>query len=545
MLSKPQFELAMALLNGASRAGGVDEYLKGCVEAILKEASPLSAAAYISIESEEKLILVAEAGGGFDGYIGAFPNFSLMVRRAIKKKNVIYLPASEAETCDGLEVMAVLVPLIGGDRTMGMIGMVFDIGELLRQKQNVNFYQLSGRIIGSSAFFRERIAELEGMEKLGPEEMHSEKISSLGVLASSLAHEFNNIFAVIQGYTELINMQSPESKSIQSALSVIDSQTDRGARLIESLNVFVKGRDAKFQYQPLGEIVSDVVSMQKSVIEREGIDLVLKNGRIPRVLADREQIKEAILNVLQNSIHSIDRETDGRIEISTEYVDEKVVLTVRDNGCGMTRDQVDMAIHPSMSGARPADGSGGGGATGLWLAVAYGIMKSHGGLLTITSEEDCGKEIGLVFSRTELGEDKGARYEQSGIVFFGNTRILIVDDEEPIREFLSRAFDAAGYQVIAVSSGEEAVEMCGFEDIDIVFLDYLMPGIKGDRVFEMIKKESPATDIVFITGVDEIPGLNRLLDQGLAYILKKPFKIDKILKVTNDLIYKRINQGRG
>ncbi len=545
MLSKPQFELAMALLNGASRAGGVDEYLKGCVEAILKEASPLSAAAYISIESEEKLILVAEAGGGFDGYIGAFPNFSLMVRRAIKKKNVIYLPASEAETRDGLEVMAVLVPLIGGDRTMGMIGMVFDIGELLRQKQNVNFYQLSGRIIGSSAFFRERIAELEGMEKLGPEEMHSEKISSLGVLASSLAHEFNNIFAVIQGYTELINMQSPESKSIQSALSVIDSQTDRGARLIESLNVFVKGRDAKFQYQPLGEIVSDVVSMQKSVIEREGIDLVLKNGQIPRVLADREQIKEAILNVLQNSIHSIDRETDGRIEISTEYVDEKVVLTVRDNGCGMTRDQVDMAIHPSMSGARPADGSGGGGATGLWLAVAYGIMKSHGGLLTITSEEDCGKEIGLVFSRTELGEDKGARYEQSGIVFFGNTRILIVDDEEPIREFLSRAFDAAGYQVIAVSSGEEAVEMCGFEDIDIVFLDYLMPGIKGDRVFEMIKKESPATDIVFITGVDEIPGLNRLLDQGLAYILKKPFKIDKILKVTNDLIYKRINQGRG
>ncbi|MDI9425748.1 MAG: response regulator [Spirochaetota bacterium] len=545
MLSKPQFELAMALLNGASRAGGVDEYLKGCVEAILKEASPLSAAAYISIESEEKLILVAEAGGGFDGYIGAFPNFSLMVRRAIKKKNVIYLPASEAETRDGLEVMAVLVPLIGGDRTMGMIGMVFDIGELLRQKQNVNFYQLSGRIIGSSAFFRERIAELEGMEKLGPEEMHSEKISSLGVLASSLAHEFNNIFAVIQGYTELINMQSPESKSIQSALSVIDSQTDRGARLIESLNVFVKGRDAKFQYQPLGEIVSDVVSMQKSVIEREGIDLVLKNGRIPRVLADREQIKEAILNVLQNSIHSIDRETDGRIEISTEYVDEKVVLTVRDNGCGMTRDQVDMAIHPSMSGARPADGSGGGGATGLWLAVAYGIMKSHGGLLTISSEEDCGKEIGLVFSRTELGEDKGARYEQSGIVFFGNTRILIVDDEEPIREFLSRAFDAAGYQVIAVSSGEEAVEMCGFEDIDIVFLDYLMPGIKGDRVFEMIKKESPATDIVFITGVDEIPGLNRLLDQGLAYILKKPFKIDKILKVTNDLIYKRINQGRG
>jgi signal transduction histidine kinase/ActR/RegA family two-component response regulator len=544
MLSKPQFELAMALLNGASKARDIDEYLRGCVDVIQKEAAPLSTAAYISIESEEKLVLVGEAGGNFDRYIGAFPNFSLMVRRAIKKKNVIYLPASEGEAREGLEVMAVLVPLIGGDRTMGMIGLVFDIGEIARQRQNVNFYQLSGRIIGSSALFREQIAELQGMEKVNPEEMYSEKITSLGVLASSVAHEFNNIFAVIQGYAELINMQSPESKSVQNALSVIDSQTERGARLIESLNVFVKGRHAKLQYQPLGEIVGEVVALQKAVMEKEGIELRLRNGQIPRVLADREQIKEAVLNVLQNSIHSIDGETAGLIEISTEYADEKVVLCVRDNGCGMTRDQVDMAIHPFMGGALPADG-GGREATGLWLAVAYGIMQSHGGLLTISSEKDCGKEVSLVFTRTELGEDKGARYEQSEVVFFGDTRILIVDDEDPIREFLSRAFDAAGYQVIAVSSGEEAVEMCGFEDIDNVFLDYLMPGIKGDKVFEMVKKVSPSTDIVFITGVDEIPGINRLLDQGLAYILKKPFKIDKILKVTNDLIHKRINHGRG
>jgi signal transduction histidine kinase/CheY-like chemotaxis protein len=547
MLSKPQFELAMALLSGAAKAKDVDEYLRGCVEAIQREMSPLSTAGYISIESEEKLVLVGEAGGNFDRHIGVFPNFSLMVRRAIKKKNVIYLPASETEVWDGLEVMAVLVPLIGGDKTMGMIGVVFDIGELARQRQNVNFYQLSGRIIGSSALFREQIADLQGMEKLDPEEMYSEKITSLGVLSSSVAHEFNNIFAVIQGYAELINMQSPESKSIQNAISVIDGQTERGARLIESLNVFVKGRNAKLQYHPLGEIVGEVVSIQRAVIEKEGIELTVRNGQIPRVLVDREQVREAILNVLQNSIHTLNGDEPGLIEVSTEYSEEKVILTIRDNGTGMTRDQVDMAIHPFMGGMKPVDGAddhGGKEATGLWLAVAYGIMQSHGGLLTITSEKDSGKEICMVFPRTELGEDRGARYEQSEVVFFGDTRILIVDDEDPIREFLSRAFDAAGYQVIAVSSGEEAVEMCGFEDIDIVFLDYLMPGIKGDKVFELVKKVSPSTDIVFITGVDEIPGINRLLDQGLAYILKKPFKIEKILKVTNDLIYKRINHGR-
>ena len=356
-----------------------------------------------------------------------------------------------------------------------------------------------------------------------------------------MAHEFNNILAVIRGYAELINMSSFDARAVQNAVRVIDEQIERGAKLIESLNVFVKGRDAQLAYFSLNEIVEEVVAMQHAILDREGIDLRIQLGDIPKVLIDTHQVREAILNVLQNSINTMPDDEPGFIEISTRRANGTVVLDIRDNGDVVTRDQADMITHPlrsvrSILDKDVKDGSQGG--TGLGLAIAYGIMQSIGGVMTVSTEDDDGKDIQLIFTRTELGGEKSARYEKKEIVFFVDTRILIVDDEDPIREFLSRAFDNKGYQVIAVSNGEEAVEICAFEDIDIVFLDYLMPGIKGDKVFESIRRVSPSTEIVFITGIDEIPHVDKLMNEGLAYVLKKPFKIEKILKITNELIHK-------
>ncbi len=546
MLGKNQYDLIISLLGGAAKARDLDEYLKICVDLLYTELKPLSSAAYISIESEEKLVLISEIGGNFDQQISSFSNFSLMVRKAIKKKNILYIPSSENEIKEDMSCLSVLIPLIGGDKNMGMIGLVFEVGELSRQRANQNFYFLLSRIIGLAALMKDQITECQRMEKVNPEEMYSDKISSLGVLSSGLAHEFNNIFAVIKGYAELISMSGAESKALASAVKVIDDQTERGAKLIESLNVFVKGRDAKLSYHSINNIVDEVLAMQKSALARENIETSFSRSEVPRALGDRDQIKEAILNVLQHSMQTMRSDEPGRIEISTELSEERLSVIIRDNGTGMTQDQADMAIHPFMSGREAFNpevlGSKKEGA-GLKLAIAYGIMQSHGGLVSIHSEDDSGKEVRLIFSRLELGDDKSSKYDKHEVVFFGDTRILIVDDEEPIREFLTRVFENAGYQVLAVASGEEAVEICAFEDIDIVFLDYLMPGIKGDRVFESIKKVSQNSDIVFITGVDEIPNLDKLLNNGLISILKKPFKIEKIIKVTNDLIYKRTHKN--
>mgnify|MGYP000863682317 CR=1 FL=1 len=542
MVSKNQYELIIDLLNESVRVRDIEELFRVFNELLYAQLRPLSIAAYVSIESEEKLVLINEMGGNFDQQISSFSGFSLMVRKAIKKKSVIFIPASENEIREDVPYMAVLVPFIGGDSCIGLTGMVFDAAEYSKQKAQSGFYYLLGRATGAVGHLKEQITECQKLERVNPDVMYSDKIDSLGVLSSGMAHEFNNILAVIRGYAELINMSSFDARAVQNAVRVIDEQIERGAKLIESLNVFVKGRDAQLAYFSLNEIVEEVVAMQHAILDREGIDLRIQLGDIPKVLIDTHQVREAILNVLQNSINTMPDDEPGFIEISTRRANGTVVLGIRDNGDVVTRDQADMITHPlrsvrSILDKDVKDGSQGG--TGLGLAIAYGIMQSIGGVMTVSTEDDDGKDIQLIFTRTELGGEKSARYEKKEIVFFGDTRILIVDDEDPIREFLSRAFDNKGYQVIAVSNGEEAVEICAFEDIDIVFLDYLMPGIKGDKVFESIRRVSPSTEIVFITGIDEIPHVDKLMNEGLAYVLKKPFKIEKILKITNELIHKK------
>jgi len=351
MLSKSQFDLLLSLLGSTVKVRDRDEYLKNAVDLLYTELKPQSTAAYISIESEEKLVLIAEMGGNFDQQISSISNFSLMVRKAIKKKNILYIPAGENEVREDTPYLSVLIPLIGGDKNMGMIGLVFESSEITRQRANQNFYFLLSRVIGLASLMKDQIVECQRLEKVNPEEMYSEKISSLGVLSSGVAHEFNNIFAVIKGYAELISMSECESPAIHNAVKTIDEQTDRGAKLIESLNIFVRGRDAKLSYHNISAIVQEVLAMQQSVLEEQNIEAVFTGGEGPRALVDRNQIKEAVLNVIQHSMQTMPSDEPGSIEISTVFEEGKLALVVRDNGTGMTQDQADMAIHPFMSGA--------------------------------------------------------------------------------------------------------------------------------------------------------------------------------------------------
>ncbi len=538
MLSRSQFEFVISLLGGAVRARDLDEYLKISIALMFDELRPASIAAYISIEPEEKLVLTGELGGNFDQIISGFSNFSLFVRRAIKKKTVVFIPPGEKGAPPEFPYLSVLLPLIGGDRNMGMIGMIFGSGEMQAHRANGNFYFLLSRLIGHAGLMREQTAECQRIEKANPDKMFSDRIASLGVLSSGVAHEFNNIFAVIKGYAELLAMGCEGEGALLNAARVIDEQTERGARLIEGLDVFMKGQHAKLSYQNMAEILDEVLAMQKTTLAGENIDVVVGKAQVPRALVDRDQVKEALLHVLQSSIQTLRPGVRGRIELLADCGDGRITVRVRDNGLRIDGAPDRDPVFPEGEG-RPAPLPAGREGTGLKLAIASSIMQSHGGSLIIRNNDDGGKEISLVFTRVEIGDGRDTGRDSREVVFFGDTRILVVDDEEPIREFLSRVFETNGFQVIAVASGEEAMEICAFEEIDIVFLDYLMPGVKGDRAFESIKKVSPSTDIVFITGVDEIPNVGKLLDEGLTGVLKKPFKIEKILTLTNDLIYKR------
>ncbi|HDP81034.1 MAG TPA: response regulator [Spirochaetes bacterium] len=544
MLSKSQFDLVLSLLTSILTTTDLDDYLKQALEMLAEAMSPQSAAVYIPIESEEKLVLIKKLGVDFDQQINAVHNFSLIVRKSVKKKSVMFIPVHGEEEGGGAERLITLMPLIGADKHMGLVGMVFDGSEESRHRASANYYQFLSRVIGFAAHVKRMFAADGKKESYSRDETYKDRIKNLGVLSSGVSHEFNNIFAVIKGYAELIAMSAEDMADVQNAVRNIDEQTERAARLIESLQVFVRGRNVKLAYHSLNEIVEEVVSVHRTVLANEHIEIRLELKDSPRVLVDRERVKEALLNLLQNSIHSIEPGAPGELVISTSVKDDAVALSVIDNGRGMSAEQAEMVIHPFSEKNAYLRENGDEESRGafLRLAIAHGIMRNHGGRMEIVSAAGKGKEIRLLFSRVELGEEDTARYDERDVLFIGDTRILVVDDEEPIREILTRAFENMGYQALSVASGDEAVEICGFEDIDIVFLDYLMPGTKGDRVFDSIKKLCPDTDIIIITGVEEVPNIEKMLDSGLVTVLKKPFKIEKIIKITNDLIFKRIKR---
>jgi len=165
--------------------------------------------------------------------------------------------------------------------------------------------------------------------------------------------------------------------------------------------------------------------------------------------------------------------------------------------------------------------------------------------MTLCHDPSKCNEVTLYFKRFNPSFETAEKKEDKEMLYLGEVRILIVDDEEPIRHFLSSAFERMGYQVLTTDNGQEAIDICTFEDIDIVFLDYLMPGHKGDTVFKSIREVSPTTDVVFITGVDSIPDIDKLLLMGLDGVLRKPFKIETIIKLTNEIMSRRYNTSYG
>jgi len=546
MLSKNQYNLIVDILKNAGNSFSNDEFLKSTVDVFYEYLSPVSVSIYKLVE-EEKLVLLKEKGENFDELVLKIYNFSLMARKSIKKKNVLFLPTSKSFQNEDLDISVILIPLTHSDESIGMACLVFPLRDREYHEKNRNFYTIISRMLGIIGSLKKQASVADILDPGIAKAEFSDKISSLSVLSAGMAHEFNNILAVIKGYAELVIMNDSVDSTVKDAIKIIDKQTERGSSLIERLGVFLKGKDVTFTYYSLNDIIRDVLDIHRHTLENESIEVKTTFGKIPDVLVDQKQIKEAVVNLLSSSRQSISaKKNGGNIYIETSYTMDAVVLKVIDNGVPLEQKQIEMARlreDTQEMDSSLVDIKSSGSSAGLGLAIAFGIIGSHGGNLQVKRRGEEGNEVKIYFRKFSPGEDQAYLNKEQEMLYLGDARLLIVDDEEPIREFLSSALERMGYQVITVADGQEAVEICTFEDIDIIFLDYLMPGFRGDRVFKKIKEVSPGTDVVFITGVDSIPHIEELLSEGLVGVLKKPFKIEKIIQITNELIYKRINHS--
>ena len=388
-----------------------------------------------------------------------------------------------------------------------------------------------GAIIGLSTVSRD-ITERNRVEAehrlLADRVGQSERLESVGQLAGGIAHDFNNLLGVILNYATFVGSQTEDRPAVQADVMQIRLAAERAARLTRQLLTFARRETITTESLDLNEIVAEVNNLLSRTIG-EHIDLVVRLGEAPhRILADRGQIEQILLNL---AINARDAMPDGgALTIETGHVDldegyahmhpdavpgRYVQLSVSDTGTGMSPDIASRIFEPFFT-TKPA-----GHGTGLGLATVHGIVTKSGGTMSVYSELGLGTTFRLYFPVTEqpAAVATTSRPKARG---HGET-ILVVEDEPAVLELTARILRHEGYQVLEAQTFEAAAKLAATKDFDMLLTDSVMPGVSGRVLAQHIVTVKPGTPVLFMSGYSE----GVVVPQGLlpnnAALIHKPF----------------------
>ncbi len=335
--------------------------------------------------------------------------------------------------------------------------------------------------------------------------MEQEKHALVGRIAGKMSHDFNNILGVIMGNAELalLDCRDPD---IRRVLELIQEQTLRGRNLTRNLIAFAKDQEPKQIFIDINEKMDLVINLMKK--EMEGIALSRQYGEnLPEVLADPGMMEHALVNLIQNAVHALSTREHPMIAIRTFCSGPQVCFEIRDNGCGIPREHLDVIFDPlfTMKGDRDATGSYGKHikGTGYGLSNVKKYVDQHHGTIHVQSEFGSGTTftVCLPVIEKDLTAQERAGFLKSGVV--AGKRILLVEDEPAIFEVQQRILTSEPclHQVDLAQNGQAALELLERNTYDLVSLDYLLPGnINGLDIYRQIRKTDSTLPVLFISG---------------------------------------------
>lgn len=366
--------------------------------------------------------------------------------------------------------------------------------------------------------------------------VQSQKMEAIGRLAGGVAHDFNNLLCVINGYSELLMNDQSLSNSQRTWLREIFESGQRGADLTRQLLVF--GRKAVFTPKAinLNEVVVDAQRLMERLIG-ENITLEAKLSPAPcGVLADRTQIDQVLINLVVNARDAMPR--GGRLTLQTRSVAaddlssaERVQLIVTDTGSGISAELLPKVFDPFFTTKGVGEG------TGLGLAVAYGIVKESGGVITVASE--IGK--GTAFTITLPAHTIGHRIDEAFPAppnSSAKTVVLLVEDEPSVRQVTSLSLKQHGYEVLEAQSSRHAIELARQRttEIGILLTDVIMPELNGPEIVREVRSFLPHLPVLYMSGYT-YDAIEKITDLGEhRVLLKKPFSQDKLAARIQEVI---------
>ena len=404
-----------------------------------------------------------------------------------------------------------------------------------------------GKLLGHLAIAQD-ITELKRLEG---QLRHATKMEAIGRLAGGVAHDFNNLLTVITGYSSMLAMQFPEASPQSEKLLQIRHAADRAASLTRQLLAFSRKQVLEMKVVDLNHVILDVEKMLRRLLG-EDIDLVtIPATTHARVKADPDQLSQILMNLAVNARDAMPDGGKLTMEVGNVCLDAAyaethsevqpgsyVMLAVSDNGTGMDPETTTRVFEPFFTTKEKGAG------TGLGLATVFGIVKQHGGHITVYSEQGQGTTFRVYFPRTEDPADSMRDRSGAGIEAVAGKSILVVEDEQSVRDYACEVLKSLGYVVSTVKDPQEAIDVCENEPgpIHLLLTDVVLPLMDGKSLFERLVRLRPSMKVLYMSGYT----CNAIVRHGVlergVHFLQKPFdemslarKISEALSVSESI----------
>lgn len=365
------------------------------------------------------------------------------------------------------------------------------------------------------------------------------KMESLGLMAGGVAHDLNNVLSGIVSYPDLILFRLPEGSELRKPIETMKNAGQQAADIVQDMLTVARGVAISKKVLNMNDIINEYAkSPEFGKLVQYHPSVTIKIDTDPHLLNMRGSsihIRKAIMNLISNATEAI--RDSGHVVVSTMncYVDrplkgydnintgEYAVLTVRDNGPGISSDDLQRIFEPFFT--KKVMGRSG---TGLGLTVVWNVVQDHEGYIDVQSDEK-GSQFTLYFQATrELSAKEKLSIPLENLYGHGQT-ILVVDDVKSQREILCSMLETLQYEVKAVAGGEEAVECLQKNSVDLLLIDMIMdPGIDGLETYRRVKNIHERQKAIIVSGFAETERVKETLNLGASRFVKKPLVLEEL-----------------